>query len=158
MQPTLPIVSAWPALLGTDTACLYLSLERRQFERLAERWRITPVDTGENTTLWRRTDLDVLIKRLPASALSPVAQPVPTVKLDRATVEQIVDALATRLGSRHPAATPFTPQFLSIRDTCLRLGLSRSTINRMIAEGKLRVRRFGTRTLVTVESIEAMTG
>ncbi len=46
MQPTLPIIGAWPALLGTETACLYLSLERRQFERLAERWRITSVDCG----------------------------------------------------------------------------------------------------------------
>lgn len=146
MQPRGPAYATHPpdrrrlaSPAGTGTACLYLLLGRRHFERLAERWQITPVDAGENTTLWHRTDLDVLIKRLPTDALLSVARPVPTVTLDCATVGQIAEAVARRLVSLPVAATLFTTQFLSIRDTCLRLGLSRSTIHRMIAEGKLRV-------------------
>ena len=158
MLPPPPIVAAWPALLGTDAACHYLSLDRHQFERLTARWHVHPVEAGDGVTLWRRSDFDGLIKRLPTVPLTQASQPVPTMKLDRITIDQIVEGLVARLGSRPAVGGPNAPQFLSIRDTCQRLGLSRTKVYAMIADGTLRMRKFGNRTLVTIESIEALAG
>jgi excisionase family DNA binding protein len=45
---------------------------------------------------------------------------------------------------------------LSIADTCLTLGLSRSSIYKLINSGRLRTLKIGSRTLVTSESIRAL--
>ncbi|MEE1876812.1 helix-turn-helix domain-containing protein [Altererythrobacter litoralis] len=51
-----------------------------------------------------------------------------------------------------------SPITLSIADTCTALSLSRSSIYKLINAGRLRTLKIGTRTLITVESIEALVG
>ncbi|MFL0357562.1 helix-turn-helix domain-containing protein [Erythrobacter sp. GH1-10] len=45
---------------------------------------------------------------------------------------------------------------LSIADTCSALSLSRSSVYKLINASRLRTLKIGTRTLVTMESIEAL--
>ncbi len=48
--------------------------------------------------------------------------------------------------------------FLSVQDTAQALSLSRSSIYKLINAGTLHTIKIGTRTLVTMESIEALLG
>ncbi|OYU74146.1 MAG: hypothetical protein CFE32_18725 [Alphaproteobacteria bacterium PA3] len=45
---------------------------------------------------------------------------------------------------------------LSIADACLALSLSRSSIYKLIKQGRLKTLKIGSRTLLTVESIKAL--
>jgi excisionase family DNA binding protein len=45
---------------------------------------------------------------------------------------------------------------LSIADVCLALSLSRSSIYKLIKQGRLKTLKIGSRTLLTVESIKAL--
>jgi len=55
-----------------------------------------------------------------------------------------------------PNASPISPVCLSVADTCARLGVGRSTIYELIASGELRTLKIGRRTLITVESQDAL--
>ena len=132
--------------------------DRQQFERLTARWHVHPIEAGDGVTLWRRSDFERLIKRLPTVPIAQASQPVSIMKLDRITIEQIVEGVVARLGYLPTVSVPNAPQFMSIRDTCQRLGLSRTKVYAMISDGTLRIRKFGNRTLVTIESVEALVG
>ncbi|WP_397585605.1 helix-turn-helix domain-containing protein [Sphingorhabdus sp.] len=45
---------------------------------------------------------------------------------------------------------------LSIADACLALSLSRTSIYKLIKQGRLKTLKIGSRTLLTVESIKAL--
>lgn len=144
----------WPALLSLEGACRYLSLELSLFSAVAERWNVQPVELGGGAYLWRRHDLDLLIKRLPSAGqwFADAKQPK-ALRLDAMTIEAIGQAVAARMATLQNKA-PFEPrQLLSIREAGLQLGLSRSKIYTMIGEGILDVRKIGRRTLVTHASL-----
>ena len=109
--------------------------------------------------MWRIRDLDLLVRRLPTANgfLDRINLPK-SISLDRSTIDQIVQALATRLETGASLLGREMPQLVSIKETAKQLGLGRSTIYQMINEGSLEVRRIGGRTLVTQESIQALLG
>lgn len=149
-------ITTWPALLTLEMACRYLSLEKRIFLLLAKKWNIYPVEMLGEAVLWRTKDLDALLRRLPADT-PPVDRPeAPMIRLDRDTIDQIVQALAARLETTSLSARHNPAQLISIKDAGAQLGLSRSKIYTMTQEGALQIRRLGRRTLVTRESIQAL--
>ena len=158
MQTQLKI-EGWPAMVTLDGACRYLSLSPAQFSGLVERWDVPPVEieTAGEALVWRLSDLDRLIKRLPSAPI-PFAktQSVPTVRLDRSTLECLAQAVASELRSRVPLPGQAVRQFVSIKEAGHQLSLGRSTLYRMIQDGALEVRRVGRRTLIAQASIEAL--
>ena len=158
MQAQLTI-TGWPVLLTLEEACRYLSLEKDCFLTLAARWKLCPVEIDNDVVMWRIRDLDLLVRRLPTANefLDRINLPR-SFTLDRSTIDQIVQALATRLETGASLLGREMPQLVSIKETAKQLGLGRSTIYQMINEGSLQVRRIGGRTLVTQESIQALLG
>lgn len=159
MQTQLKI-EGWPALVTLGDACRYLSLGPRQFRSVVEKWRVYPVaidDTGE-AVVWRLRDLDQLIKRLPSVPLLPEDYGTTgTVRLDHVAIEQIARAVVSRLEAHGGLQPQPQRRFVTVKEAGMQLSLGRSTIYRLINEGKLDVRRVGNRTLVSQSSIEALT-
>lgn len=150
-------VPGWPGLLTTEHACRYLSLEAAEYLSLIARWGVSPVEIGSDKLMWRLSDLNSLIKRLPATkaALDQLRQPKP-VRLDEATIELLADAVATRLHRDGGVLAQHKPQLIAIKEACRELGLGRTKVNQMIDEGILQAKRIGRRKLVTQNSIQAL--
>jgi excisionase family DNA binding protein len=146
----------WPAALTLDQACRYLSIELQGFGALMDRSRILPVDLGDGQPRWRRFDLDSLLKRLPVLPQSTPASGTATITLDRKTIDEIVSAIRTSLPSSDALDTPRTGGVASIKGAIKQLGLSRTTLYKMIADGTLEVRKIGKRTLVLQDSIDRL--
>ena len=73
-----PPMPNWPALMTTELACAYTSLARASFLLLAGHHGVLPVEcAGLAVVRWKRTDLDVLIDKLPArgAEMAPEGQP-----------------------------------------------------------------------------------
>ena len=146
----------WPAALTLDQACRYLSIEQQGFGALMDRSRILPVDLGDGTPRWRRSDLDSLLKRLPVLPQSTPASGTSTITLDRKTIDEIVAAIRTSLPSADASDMPRAGGVVSIKGASKQLSLSRSTLYKRIADGTLEVRRIGKRTLVLQSSIDRL--
>lgn len=151
MQPPHP--SAWPALLSTELACRYLSLESAAFLRLADRWGIIPVDVEDAAHLWRRSDLDKLVRRLPTVDIRSDTPGQRTVRLHPNDLDRLAKAMVALLEAREPVKNGTGSALLSIPAVARQLGIGRSTIYRMIGEGKLEVRKIGRRTMIIAESV-----
>lgn len=69
-------ISAWPALLTTEMACAYTQLSEASFRFAARKHGVAPVDfDGLAVTRWARTDLDLMIDRLPRRGAEMPAEP-----------------------------------------------------------------------------------
>lgn len=147
---------AWPALMSFECACKYLSLEAGQFRQLAERWPILPVDLGNEVILWRRTDIDRLVKRLPTFTSVPSGTSPATVRLVPEAIDQIARAVVARLGPEAPSPRPSIAQLVSISHATAQLGIGKSTIWRMIDRCELVIRKIGRRTLITQQSLSSV--
>lgn len=152
MKPSSLCSQCWPAMLTFELACRYLSLESARFQALAERHHVYPVEVDDVCALWRRSDLNRLVGRLPIvrSVQGDPAQPK-LIALDAATVHQLATLIAARLDQSGDS-----PELLSVKEAGRRLGLSRSTVYKMIDQGTLVVRRIGGRTLITRDSISSV--
>lgn len=146
----------WPAALTLDQACRYLSIEQPAFGALMDRSRILPVDLGDGTPRWRRSDLDSLLKRLPVLPQSTPASGTAAITLDRKTIDEIVSALRTSLPSSGASDMPRPGGVVPIKGAIEQLGLSRTTLYKMIADGTLEIRKIGKRTLVLQDSIDRL--
>jgi excisionase family DNA binding protein len=151
-----PVAMGWPALLSLEHACRYLSLEGAEYLSLVREWGVSPVETG-NKLMWRLSDLNSLVKRLPVAtgAFDQLGQPKP-VQLDRATIELLAEAIATRLHPGGGLPGQNKPPLLAIKEAARQLGLGRTKVNQMIDEGILQAKRIGRRKLVTQNSIQAL--
>lgn len=148
----------WPAALTADQACEYLSIEQPGFGALMHRSRILPVDLGDGTPRWRRSDLDSLLKRLPVLPQSTPATGSTAITLDRKTIDEIVSAIRSSLPASATSAMPTAGGVVSINGAIMQLGLSRSTLYKMIADGTIKVRKIGGRTLILQDSINRIIG
>lgn len=147
------VVEAWPALLSEEMAARYLSVEQAVFRRVVARFRVEPVDIGEDYR-WRKSDLDQLIKRLPTISVYAVeASEKGSAHLSEFEVGRIADAVARRLERGTPAVQRTV---VSIKEAGTLLGIGRSTIYRMIETGELEPRRLGRRTLIPLSQIQAL--
>lgn len=140
--------------MSLDIAALYLSVDHSTLLRLALEHRVDAVDVGLDAPRWRKADLDRLARQLPTFSAFPSPQRDP----DRRTMSDTeINMLATAVANRLSASEPRkTAELFSIRDTVRILGLSRTTVYRLISEGQLEVRRIGKRTLVTRTALEAI--
>ena len=150
--PTPPIIQAWPLLLTTEMAALYLSIDVASFRSLQARMKINPVDVGGPECRWPRRELEKAAARLPKlDTCSGVDTMRPVVTLDEASIHRLANAVSARLGSSTPSGLP---QLVSIREACVTLGVGRSTIYRLINIKKIDVQRIGRRTLIPRSEIE----
>jgi len=148
----------WPALLSAELACRYLSLESAAFLKLADRWGIMPVDVEDGAHLWRRSDLDKLVRRLPTVDIRSDTPGQRTVRLHPNDLDRLAKAVVALLEAREPVQNGTGSALLSIPAVARQLGIGRSTIYRMIWDGKLEVRKIGRRTMITAESVRRVIG
>ena len=149
-------VEGWPGLMSTEMATRYLSIEQTGFLELAARFGIPAVEAEEGSPRWRKQDLDRLIKKLPSMALpSGGTRTTHLIRLEESHIEAIADAVAERL-RREPSASG--RKLVSIKEAAALLGLGRTTVYRMIEEGRLSTAKIGRRTLVHMETINSVIG
>ena len=133
-------------------ASRYLSVDEGIFSDIAVRWDVSPVEIGTETRRWRKTDLDKLIKRLPADTIWRGRQGKPrNLEIDKAVIEKLAAAVARRLENHKPARRP---ALVSISDATNLLGVGRSTVYRLIENGGLNSRKIGRRTLIPMADID----
>ena len=148
------VIEGWPALMSTETAARYMSIDETTLLDVVTRFSVRPVELELGTRRWNRKDLDRLIGRLPSA---PQAEPSGGaghgVVLDSRQIELLADAIARRTdrGQRD-----LERKLVSIRESGTILGIGRSTIYRMIEDGRLGVRRIGRRTLVQMDDLNAI--
>lgn len=151
-MPEMRYLEAWPALMTDEMAARYLSLEAREFRAAMRRSKIAPVEVADDRSRWRKADLDRFVKLLPAQAgwsneSPPVAK---LMRLDERSLRQLADFLTPKLEALQPHSKP---ELLTIRDAMATVRVSRSTIYRLINEGRLEKKQIGGRTLITRSSI-----
>lgn len=147
---------AWPALMSLECVCSYLSLDSFKFQQFAQRYALRPVELDSEVILWRRTDIDQLLKRLPSTDILPSASASSTVRLSQATIDQIALAVVARLNAGGADLPTSRAKLLSIRDAATQLGVGRSTVFRLIERGALSITKIGRRTLISQGSIDAV--
>lgn len=156
MTKFLHIAEGWPALMTSEMAGRYLSVSEEMLHRLAARHTVHAVLVESEDPRWRKQDLDRLVRKLPVSAdTSMPVRKMQILRLDDHDVSSIANAVAARLGS---GAALSERRLVSIREAGKMLGIGRSTVYRMMEDGRLATRKIGRRTLVQVDSINVLTG
>jgi excisionase family DNA binding protein len=130
----------------------YLSVDENSFQKIARANDLRPVDLGLELERWRRSDLDRVISKLPSvehgmrMAAQQAAAP------SHASISEAdLDRIATRLQAR---TGPNLPQACTIRQTAEALGIGRSTVYRLINEGKLTPKRIAGRVVIRRSEID----
>ena len=154
MGQSRTLIEGWPALMTTAMAASYLSLDEASFASAVARLNVCSVDLEPGLARWRKSDLDKLIKGLASTptASGGGADQRP-VQLSDAEVARIADAVARRLDVGLPTGQR---ALLSIKETCVMLGLARTTIYQLISEGKLSTRKIRRRTLMPMNEIQSI--
>lgn len=156
MRSGATVIEGWPALLSTEMASRYLSIDETTFLQLAERHHAPAVNVDGATMRWRRQDLDRLIKKLPSISYKlPSDYSRHLVRLEDAHVEAIANAVTERL---ERGGSFSGRKLVSIKEAGTILGLGRSSIYRMIEDGRLTTKRIGRRNLVHMDTINAILG
>ncbi len=148
----------WPILMGTAMAARYLSLDENSFALLTHREGVRPVEVGLAVVRWRRTELDRLVAALPTTSTRP-AFDVKSEDPDRTKfiAKRIAEELARRtiIGERSEASNSHGESF-SIAETAKMIGIGKSTLYKLIADGRLETLRIGGRRLVRRTAIQAL--
>ena len=147
------LIEGWPSLLSAAMAARYLSLDEATFQSFTARNGIQPVEPFPGELRWRRTDLDMHVKRLPSVSAPQVTRDRAAIELGQDTIAKLTQAVVRCLNEK-PANDPRA--LLSIKDAAGLLGLGRSTIYKMIEEERLQPRRIGSRTLIPRSQVDAL--
>lgn len=146
--------TGWPALMSSETAARYLSVDEQTLFRLADQFNNPAIEIEGLPVRWRKQDLDRLIKKLPLiSASATKADQARSLKLDSSQLSEIAEQVARRI---ERTQSSFPGKLVSINEACAILGLGRTSIYKMIKDGVLQTRRIGRRTLIPREEIEAI--
>lgn len=147
------LIEGWPTLLPAPMAARYLSLDDEAFDELVDRYAIHAVEPAPGEFRWKRADLDRLLRRLPAAPHPSGVRRRAVIELGDDTVQRIAAAFERRLIDK-PADDP--KAVLTVRKTTELLCLSKSSIYRMIEDGRLETRRVGGRRLIRRRSVELL--
>ena len=146
--------TGWPALMSSELAARYLSVDEQTLFRLADQFNNPAIGIEGLSIRWRRQDLDRLIKKLPLVSPSVRDADKPWLfKLHGSQLNEIAEQVARRIERAQPHTTA---KLVSINDACALLSLGRTSVYRMIKDGVLQTRRIGRRTLIPMEEIEAI--
>lgn len=146
--------TGWPALMSTEMAARYLSVDEQTLLRLVDQFHNPAIEIEGLSIRWRKQDLDRLIKKLPLVSPSVREADRPRLlKLDSSQLDKLAEQVARRIECAQPNTIS---KLVSINDACAILGLGRTSVYRMIKDGTLQVRRIGRRTLLLKEEIEAI--
>jgi excisionase family DNA binding protein len=147
----------WPALMETAMAARYFSMDENSFVFVVQRGGILPVDLGLAMTRYRRTELDRLLASLPTTTADSTVDPFPpALERTEAVVRRLYAELEAGRGASQTPSRSGNQEALSIADATRFLGIGRSTIYRLISEGRLEPVRFGRRTLLRRSDLEAL--
>ena len=139
----------WPALMSAEMASRYLSIDENSLAIVTAAAGVHPVDLGLDLQRWRRRDLDRLVNGLPVKLQEPPRIKPTTGALDEAALESLILRVQERIKRPEKLA-------LSIAETAALIGLGRSTIWKMVKDGKLRQVKVGNRTLFLRSDIDAL--
>lgn len=154
MEAQRVFLDGWPALMSMDLACRYLSVDEPTFRSVAMEYRLDAVELEDSIPRWKKADLDRLTKRLPThTSFSASHLPAGKPSITDADIQKIVRALAEHVADTGPRPSP---ELVSIKEASRLLGLGRSTIYKLMNEGRLETRRIGARTLIPRASIELL--
>ena len=146
--------TGWPALMSSEMAARYLSVDEQTLFRLADHFNNPAIEIEGLSIRWRKQDLDRLIKKLPLVSPSVRDADRPRLlKLESSQLNEIAEQVARRIERTQPNTTA---KLVSINDACAILGLGRTSVYGMIKDGTLQARRIGRRTLLLKEGIEAI--
>ncbi|WP_255551813.1 helix-turn-helix domain-containing protein [Erythrobacter crassostreae] len=147
-------VEGWPALMSSEMAARYVSVDEDLLLHLASQMDIPVVEVEDLAIRWRRQDLDRLIKKLPSASSKLISdRPARIFKLERSQVEAIAETVARHL-ERHESRSE--SKLVSINEATSILGIGRSSVYRMISEGTLETRHIGRRTLLLRSDLNAI--
>lgn len=146
--------TGWPALMSSEMAARYLSVDEQTLLRLADKFKNPAIEIEGLSIRWRKQDLDRLIKKLPLVSPSVREADRPMLlKLDSSQLNEIAEQVVRRI---ERAQSSSLGKLVSINDACALLGLGRTSIYKMINDGALQARRIGRRTLILREEIETI--
>ena len=146
--------TGWPALMSSEMAARYLSVDEQTLFRLADQFNNPAIEIEGLAIMWRKQDLDRLIKKLPLVSPSVRDADKPRLfKLDGSQLNEIAEQIARRIERSQPNTAA---KLVSINDACAFLGLGRTSVYRMVKDGTLQARRIGRRTLILREELEAI--
>lgn len=148
-RPPLEPMPNWPALMTTDLAARYLSVDEHSLRMVALSHGVGPVDLKVDLERWRRADLDRLVRSLPMRSPSPPRRDPPTTCISDADLDRI----AARVQGARPSAER---RAYSVKDVAAASGLSRATLYRLIKEGQLAPVRVGGRTLIPADQLDSL--
>ncbi len=154
MNDTMHMREGWPALMPAEMAARYLSVSEDVLIRLSATYSVAAVELEGNLERWRKRDLERLISKLPLVQTLPGATPsARLVQLEADQIEALANAVAAKLDA---APSSCKAKLVSINEACTMLGLGRTSVYRMISDGRLITTRIGRRTLVTMDSLDEL--
>ena len=135
-------------------AARYLSLDEHSFGVVADKAGVRPVDLNLPLVRWRRSELDRLVARLSsAPAAEAATRGAPEPDQAEILIQRIVQGVTARV-TNQPTEPP--PHSMSLKDAARTIGVSRSTLYRLVSEGRLPTHRIGQRVLVKRSDVEAL--
>jgi|GEM_PF-3469132 len=150
------VVEGWPTLMSLELASRYLSIDEETFRNLAGKQGVHPVDIEGSRPRWRKQDIDRLVRQLPISRLQNSDERLSSlVRIEDRQLAALADAVARRLA---PDPGLEGRKLVSIKEASAILGVGRSSVYRMIEDGRLETTHIGRRTLVKVDTINAIIG
>ena len=141
----------WPVLMSPEMAARYLSLDVAGFRDVAQTGGLAPAELGLELERWRKADLDCFVAQLAlrrARPRPPVERPPPEIRnpVEKALAEPPSVSLSS------------SRQAMSIKDAAAAIGLGRSTLYKLISQGRLQKIKVGGRTLVRSEDLISLIG
>ena len=152
MNDAVPLGGGWPTLMSAETASRYLSISEGLLNGLSGRYSVPTIELDGEGVRWRKKDLDRHVAKLPFAECSPNSISLShRVRLDADQIETLASAVASKLSTGRASTAA---KLVSVNEACSMLGLGRSSMYRLIGEGRLKTKRIGRRTLVEIDSIE----
>jgi excisionase family DNA binding protein len=140
--------------MSLATAARYLSIDEHSFRSVARAHDLRTVDLGLDLERRRRSDLDRLIAKLPnREGLLPLRLQRNELAPSGGLTDADVDRIAAKLRGR---TEPARDGACDLREAAATLSISRTTLYRLVNEGRLKTIRIAGRVLVRRSDLEQL--